>query len=87
MMFLAAVEVQAQITIGGNVYGGGNAGDLGGSTTVTVHAGDISAVYGGARMANVGGYTFVNIDGAHASEDILITTVYGGNDITGTIGQ
>ena len=87
MMFLAAVAVQAQITIGGNVYGGGNAGDLGGSTTVTVHAGDISAVYGGARMANVGGYTYVNIDGTHASEDILITTVYGGNDISGTIGQ
>ena len=87
MMFLAAVAVQAQISIGGNVYGGGNAGDLGGSTTVTVHAGDISAVYGGARMANVGGYTYVNIDGAHASEDILITTVYGGNDISGTIGQ
>ena len=86
-MFLAAPAVQAQITIGGNVYGGGNAGDTGGSTTVTVHAGDISAVYGGARMANVGGSTFVNIDGANASADILIANVYGGNDISGTIGQ
>ena len=79
--------MQAQITIGGNVYGGGNAGDTGGSTTVTVRGGDISAVYGGARMSNVGGSTFVNIDGAHASEDILIATVYGGNDISGTIGE
>ena len=80
-------NVFAQISIGGNVYGGGNAGDTGGSTTVTVRAGDIDAVYGGARMANVGGSTFVNIDGAHASEDILIATVYGGNDISGTIGE
>ena len=86
-MFLAATAVQAQISIGGNVYGGGNAGNTDGSTTVTVHAGDISAVYGGARMANVGGSTFVNIDGAHASEDILIANVYGGNDISGAIGK
>ena len=77
----------AQITIGGNVYGGGNAGDTGGSTSVTVHAGEIEAVYGGARMANVGGSAFVNIDGEHASADILIANVYGGNDISGTIGQ
>ena len=79
--------INAQIVIGGHVYGGGNAGDVKGSTTVTVHAGDISAVYGGARMANVGGSTFVNIDGAHASEDILIANVYGGNDISGAIGK
>ena len=77
----------AQITIGGNVYGGGNAGNTGGSTSVTVRGGDIGTVYGGARMANVGGSSFVNIDGANASEDILIANVYGGNDISGTIGQ
>lgn len=87
LLLLAGMHLQAQITIGGNVYGGGNAGNTGGSTTVTVHAGDISAVYGGARMANVGGSSFVNIDGAKASDDILIATVYGGNDISGTIGQ
>ena len=79
--------MQAQITIGGNVYGGGNAGDTGGSTSVTVRAGEIEAVYGGARMANVGGSAFVNIDGEHASSDILIAKVYGGNDISGTIGH
>ena len=79
--------MRAQITIGGNVYGGGNAGNTGGSTKVTVRGGDISSVFGGARMANVGGRTFVNIDGKKASEDILIANVYGGNDISGTIGQ
>ncbi|MBO4907584.1 MAG: hypothetical protein J5486_11250 [Bacteroidaceae bacterium] len=31
----------AQIKIGGNVYGGGNQGNVGGSTSVTVKAGDI----------------------------------------------
>ena len=71
-MILAATSAQAQIVIGGNVYGGGNAGDTGGNTTVTVHAGDISAVYGGARMANVGGNTTVSLDGEHATADILI---------------
>ena len=77
----------AQITIGGNVYGGGNAGDMTGSTNVTVCAGDINAVFGGARMANVGGSTFVNIDGEHMSNDIIINVVYGGNDIAGKVGQ
>ncbi len=78
-------NVFAQITIGGNVYGGGNAGSTKGSTKVTVHAGDINAVYGGARMADVEGNAFVNIDGEHASDYILINKVYGGNDISGTI--
>ena len=78
--------VRAQIVIGGNVYGGGNAGDMTGNTSVTVYAGDVKDVYGGARMADVGGRTFVNIDGEHASDDILIMNVYGGNDIAGTIG-
>ena len=54
MMFLAATAVQAQITIGGNVYGGGNAGNLGGSTAVKVYAGTVEkAVYGGARQADM----------------------------------
>ena len=88
MMFLGAVTAQAQITIGGNVYGGGNAGDMNGKTSVTVRAGDINgSVYGGARQANVGGHTFVNIDGENMSGDILINYVYGGNDIAGTIGN
>ena len=84
---LSVVPARAQIQIGGNVYGGGNAGKLSGKTTVTVRAGDIQgSVYGGARQADVEGSTFVNIDGEHASSYILINRVYGGNDIAGTIG-
>ena len=84
-MLLAATAVRAQITIGGNVYGGGNAGGTGGNTKVTVHAGDLNEVYGGARQANVTGNAFVHVDGEHASSYILINKVYGGNDISGTI--
>ena len=83
---LSALLVQAQIKIGGSVYGGGNAGNLGGKTSVTIYAGDLNEVYGGARQANVGGSAFVNIDGEHISSAILINKVYGGNDISGTIG-
>ena len=86
MMFLAVLTVQAQITIGGNVYGGGNAGNTGGSSKVTVYAGNLHAVFAGARMANIGGSSFVHIDGEHASDYILADYVYGGNDIAGTIG-
>ncbi len=41
-------------------------------------------VYGGARQANVGKSTFVNVGADH--HDVLIKAVYGGNDISGTIG-
>ena len=86
LLLLTVKQLQAQIVIGGHVYGGGNAGNTGGSTTVTVHAGDLNRVFGGARMANVGGRAFMNIDGAHASNYIVINRLYGGNDIAGTIG-
>jgi hypothetical protein len=78
--------IQAQITIGGNVYGGGNAGDLGGKATVNIYGGDLHNVYGGARQANIGGSAFLHIDGEHASSYIIIDKAYGGNDIAGTIG-
>lgn len=42
------------------------------------------SVYGGACQADVGGSTFVNI-GAD-QHDVIISSVYGGNDISGTIG-
>ncbi len=77
----------AQILIGGNIYGGGNQGDTGGRTTVTVYGGDLGKVYGGARMADVKGGSFVHIDGEHASNYIVIDKVYGGNDIAGNIGS
>ena len=89
-MFLAATAVQAQtsITIGGNVYGGGNAGETGGSTKVSIYGGTIKGgVFGGAKQANVDGSSFVHIDGEHMSGDIIIKAVYGGNDISGTVGS
>ena len=86
LMLLAATSLQAQITIGGNVYGGGNAGDTKGNTNVTVYAGDLNRVFGGAQKANVGGHSFVHIDGEHASNYVLINHVYGGNDVSGVIG-
>ena len=86
LLLLSVTAVEAQIVIGGSVYGGGNEGNVGGSTSVTVRAGDINKVYGGARMANIAKNAFVNIDGEHASNYILINYVYGGNDIAGTIG-
>lgn len=85
LILLTAIPVQAQIVIGGNVYGGGNAGDVGGNTSVSVYAGDLNRVFGGARMADVGGSASVHIDGEHMTDDILINYVYGGNDIAGTI--
>ena len=86
LLCLSASLMQAQIIIGGNVYGGGNAGDLGGKTTVNIYSGDLRNVYGGARQANVGGSAFLHIDGEHASNYIIIDKAYGGNDIAGTIG-
>ena len=86
-MLLGAMTAQAQINIAGNVYGGGNAGNLGGKTEVTIYGGDIHQVYGGARQANVSGSTFVHIDGEHASNYVVIDKLFGGNDIAGTIGS
>ena len=86
LLLTAVTLLQAQITIGGSVYGGGNAGDVSGNTNVTVNAGDLNEVFGGARQADVGGHAFVNINGENASDYILINRVYGGNDISGNIG-
>ena len=78
------VNAQAQLVIGGNVYGGGDMGDVKGSTSVQVLSGLLGtddlenpggSVFGGARMANVGGSALVDIDGAHATDYILINRV------------
>ena len=69
-----------------NVYGGGNQADLMGTTNVTLQGGQINAtVFGGARLANIYGYSFVDIDGANLANDLIISSVYGGNDIAGDI--
>ena len=87
LLMVAGLQTRAQIKIGGNVYGGGNEGNVGGNTTVTLRAGDLNKVFGGSRMADIDGWSFVNIDGAHASGYMLINYVYGGNDISGTVGK
>lgn len=87
LLVLTGMQASAQVKIGGSVYGGGNAGNVGGNTTVTLRAGDLNKVFGGARMADIDGRTFVNIDGANASDYMLINYVYAGNDISGTVGK
>ena len=73
LLWLLPLGAEAQIKIGGNVYGGGNQGHVSGNTKVVVMKGDsLNRVFGGARMANVGGKTFVNIDGKHATGNIVI---------------
>ncbi len=75
------------VVTGGNVYGGGNKGDLSGQTTVTLQGGNIrGSVFGGACEANVGKTTYVNVDGENQVHDLIVNYVYGGNDISGTIG-
>ena len=86
LMLLCTIAAQAQIVIGGNVYGGGSKGKVAGSTSVTVKAGDLKKVFGGARQAVVGGSSYVHIDGANATDYMVIDNVFGGNDIAGTIG-
>ena len=86
MPFSATAQTTPQIIVGGNIYGGGNHGDVKGSTKVDIQKGDLNGVFGGARQANVKGHAFVNIDGENATGDIMINNVYGGNDISGTIG-
>ena len=54
---------------------------LGAAAQITISG----KVYGGARQANVGGHTFVRI-GAQ-KHNVIIDAVYGGNDISGTIGS
>lgn len=98
LAFMAPLYAQAQILIDGNVYGGGDMGNVGGSSSVKVLSGNIGtdhldnpggSVFGGARMADVGGSASVFIDGEHegATDYVLINRVYGGNDIAGQIGS
>ena len=91
-LLLTVLPASAQIIIGGSVYGGGNEGETGGNTNVTIHEGDIRRVYGGARMADIGGRTYVNIDARKSTDQndpayVVIDFLYGGNDISGTIGK
>ena len=97
LLLLSPAQLSAQVTIGGNVYGGGNRGNLNGTATVVVQGGTVEGdVFGGARMADVTPTTFEEqtINGVTLPKDyathVLIWggnlhNVYGGNDITGNI--
>lgn len=86
----AEVKSSTSVTISGgelkrNVYGAGNQGNVGSSSTVTLEGGTIMGnVYGGAREADVAGRTFVDVN---ATSTLLVSGVYGGNDVSGTIGK
>lgn len=50
---MAAGSVSAGVVVTGNVYGGGNKADVGGSVTVNIKAGTVvKDVYGGGALAN-----------------------------------
>ena len=78
LLMLSAATASSQapiITIGGNIYGGGNKGN------VEILDGDILGnVFGGARRANVL-ETKVTVRGGK------VRNVYGGNDISGDVEQ
>ena len=80
-------QVMAQITIGGNVYGGGDMGNVGGNTRVHMLSGVLGtddpdnpggSVFGGARMADIAGNTLVHIDGAYTDneDNVIAATDY-----------
>lgn len=89
---LGQVSGDTKITILGNsridgaVFGGGDASDVMGKTTVIINAyGDvdegaykINNVYGGANRANVGGATTVDVTAGY------VGNVFGGNNESGT---
>ena len=68
------LSAMAEIVIGGNVYGGGNEGDVDGSTSVTVQQGTLQGnVYGGGNIADLRDYTNVTVRGG-----FVYGSVYGG---------
>ena len=84
LLMLSAATANSQapvITIGGNIYGGGNKGNLKQTANVEILDGDILGnVFGGARRANVL-ETKVTVRGGK------VRNVYGGNDISGDVEQ
>ena len=56
-------------------------------TTVNFISGSAHSVFGGGLMGNICGETMVNIgsDDPASNKNIFINTIFGGNDVTGTI--
>ncbi len=63
-MLLIATAVRGQITIGGNVYGGGEAGKVDGNGNVTIKSGTyMGNIYGGGNLGDLDGQTAVTLQG------------------------
>ena len=85
-MLLAATTVQAQITIGGSVFGGARQADVNGNGSVLIHGSTdseemitITGVYGGNDIAGTvqGGSTIVTTDGGN---QLFIGQLFGGGN-------
>ena len=79
LLCVGGITASAQ-TIGGNVYGGGNAAEVDNNTVVKIQDGTVKSVFGGGCKANVKGYADVLVVGGTVE-----TAVFGGNDINGTV--
>ena len=82
---------KAQVSVAGNVYGGGDEAAVSGGTTIMVQRKEISNdyttavsgnIFGGGNLANVSAGTIVNINGGTVSQD-----VYGGGALANTGGS
>lgn len=85
-MLLAATTVQAQITIGGSVFGGARQANVNGNGSVLIHGSTaseemitITGVYGGNDIAGTvqGGSTIVTTDGGN---QLFIGQLFGGGN-------
>ena len=87
MMSLTGSHALAQVTVNGNVYGGGNAADVGADATVNISAGTMVNVYGGGKGQNttVVGDVTVNIGKFTKTTDSGTQTVTGEATITGSV--
>ena len=94
VVLLMSVTVDAQIVIKGDVYGGGNKGEMGtsgssdASTTVTINGTAVNNVYGGGLSGIVYGTTNVNIsEENNQQESTSAINVYGGGRLAAVEGS
>ena len=76
---------QTNVVVHGNVFGGGNAADVSGSTTVLMQGNALvkNSVYGGGAMAETGANTTVTIEGGTVGDG----TADHGNVFGGGLGE
>ena len=83
-----SLQAHAQISIGGDVFGGGENGDVGvqsteGATHVSVYSETVNIVYGGGKNGRVYGDTHVTLGRKDATgywdgRPAILRSVYGG---------